>query len=250
MELNLVMTIVARSRQQAMEDIVHNMKLPFALSLLAKGTATTEHLSLHGLAPTEHALILTVADGEKTKLLMKSAKRKLFIDIPGNGVMMAYTRWGAQWSGANTNLIKGIMNGEWECNGLQITDNVLNSMVNGIDGVMGGTTTFDSMLAFMITGGKGLPQFENDPVAVSAMREACHHNLYAIANSQAMNGIGPDTVVVPDTPIIITICQILSCGFTFFAILFGVIWAVKVKKFKKTEEYTSYKEFKKALKNK
>ena len=61
MELNLVMTIVARSRQQAMEDIVHNMKLPFALSLLAKGTATTEHLSLHGLAPTEYALILTVA---------------------------------------------------------------------------------------------------------------------------------------------------------------------------------------------
>ena len=65
-----------------------------------------------------------------------------------------------------------------------------------------------------------------------------------------MNGIGPNTVVVPDTPIIITICQILSCGFTFFAILFGVIWAVKVKKFKKTEEYTNYKEFKKALKNK
>ena len=168
----------------------------------------------------------------------------------GNGVMMAYTRWGTQWSGGNTNLVKGIMNDEWQCNGLQITDNVLNSMVNGIDGVMGGTTTFDSMLAFMITGGKGLPQYENDPVAVSAMREACHHNLYAIANSQAMNGIGPNTVVVPDTPIIITICQILSCGFTFFAILFGVIWAVKVKKFKKTEEYTSYKEFKKALKNK
>ena len=27
----------------------------------------------------------------------------------GNGVMMAYTRWGAQWSGANTNLVKGII---------------------------------------------------------------------------------------------------------------------------------------------
>ena len=89
MELNLVMTIVARSRQQAMEDIVHNMKLPFALSLLAKGTATTEHLSLHGLAPTEYALILTVADGENTRKFMRTARLRMFIDIPGNGIMMS-----------------------------------------------------------------------------------------------------------------------------------------------------------------
>ena len=94
----------------------------------------------------------------------------------GNGVMMAYTRWGTQWSGGNANLVKGIMNDEWQCNGLQITDNVLNDMVNGIDGVMGGTTTFDSMLAFYVTS-NGLARFENDPVVVTAMREACHHNL-------------------------------------------------------------------------
>ena len=166
----------------------------------------------------------------------------------GNGVMMAYTRWGTQWSGGNKNLVKGIMNEEWQCNGLQITDNVLNSMVNGIDGVMGGTTTFDSMLAFMIVGGNGLPKYENDPVAVSAMREACHHNLYAIANSQAMNGIGPDTVVVPDKPIIIELCLILTCGFTFLFMVSAILWFIKVKKFKKTESYTTYKEFKKSLK--
>ncbi len=168
----------------------------------------------------------------------------------GNGVMMAYTRWGTQWSGGNAGLVKGILNDEWQCNGLQITDNVLNSMVNGIDGVMGGTTTYDSMLTFMITGDSGLAGYENDPVAVAAMKEACHHNLYAIANSQAMNGIGANTTVVEKSPIVITICMILACGFTFFTILFGVLWFVKVKKFKKTEDYTSYKAFKKALKNK
>ena len=168
----------------------------------------------------------------------------------GNGVMMAYTRWGTQWSGGNKNLVKGIMNEEWQCNGLQITDNVLNSMVNGIDGVMGGTTTFDSMLAFMIVGGNGLPKYENDPVAVSAMREACHHNLYAIANSQAMNGIGPDTVVVPDKPIVIELCLILTCGFTFLFMVSTILWVIKVRKFKKTESYTNYKEFKAFLKNK
>ena len=168
----------------------------------------------------------------------------------GNGVMMAYTRWGTQWSGANAGLVKGVMNGEWQCNGLQITDNVLNSMVNGIDGVMGGTTTFDSMLAFMITGGKGLPQFENDPVAVSAMREACHHNLYAIANSQAMNGIGEDTTIKVTEPMAQTVTRILTFVFIPLFILSLVMWIIKVNKFKKTEAYISYKEFKKSLKNK
>ena len=89
MELNLVMSIVARARHEAMEDIVHSLKLPFALTLYAKGTATSEHLSLHGLAPTEYALILTVADAEQTRKLMRTAKVRMFIDIPGNGIMMS-----------------------------------------------------------------------------------------------------------------------------------------------------------------
>ena len=158
----------------------------------------------------------------------------------GNGVMIAYTRWGAQWSGANAGLVKGIMNEEWGCNGLQITDNVLNSMVNGIDGVMGGTTTYDSMLAFMITGADGLAGYENDPVAVAAMKEACHHNLYAIANSQAMNGIGPGTTIVERQPIVFTVMQIFAYGFIFLFCLSIVLFIIMKIKFKKSEAYTNY----------
>ncbi len=166
----------------------------------------------------------------------------------GNGVMMAYTRWGTQWAGGNAGLVKGILNGEWGCNGLQITDNVLSSMVNGIDGVMGGTTTYDSMLAFMIT--NALPEYENDAVAVSAMREACHHNLYAIANSCGMNGIGADTTIKLTEPGIVTGTR---TGAIVLWVVFAVslvMWILKVKKFKKTEDYASYQEFKKSLKNK
>ena len=167
----------------------------------------------------------------------------------GNGVMMAYTRWGVQWSGANAGLLKGILNGEWNCNGLQITDNVLNTMVNAVDGVMGGTTTFDSMMAFMVTD-NGLAKYENDPVVVTAMREAAHHNLYAIANSQAMNGIGPNTTIKAVEPSIIGTCR---TGAIVFWVLFAVslvLWILKRSKFMKTEEAVAYKEFKKSLKNK
>ena len=165
----------------------------------------------------------------------------------GNGVMMAYTRWGTTWSGANKGLLKGILNGEWNCNGLQITDNVLNTMVNAPDGVMNGTTTFDSMLAFMVTD-NGLAKYEDDPVMVTAMREAAHHNLYAIANSQAMNGIGKDTTIKAVEPGIIGTCR---TGAIVFWVLFAVslvLWVVKRSKFMKTEEAVAYKEFRKSLK--
>ena len=164
----------------------------------------------------------------------------------GNGVMMAYTRWGTQWSGANAGLIKGIMKEEWGCNGLQITDNVLTTYVNGVDGVMGGTTAFDSMLAFYIT--EQLPEYENDPVVVAAMKEACHQNLYAILNSCGMNGVGPDTTIKETEPIVQTVCRIGAIGFPILFVVSLVLWIVKVNKFKKSEAYISYKEYKKANK--
>ena len=89
MELNLVMAIVDRDRCEAMEDVIHSLKLPLALTMYAQGTATSEHLSLFGLVKREYALVSTVADGEQTKKLIRAAKLRMFIDIPGNGVMMS-----------------------------------------------------------------------------------------------------------------------------------------------------------------
>ena len=52
-----------------------------------------------------------------------------------NGVMIAYTRWGCTWSGGSKPLVTGILREEWGCDGLIITDNVLTTYVNGVDGV-------------------------------------------------------------------------------------------------------------------
>ncbi len=164
----------------------------------------------------------------------------------GNGVMMAYTRWGTQWSGANYGLVTGILKNEWGCNGLQITDNVLTTYVNGVDGIMGGTTAFDSMLAFYIT--NQLPNYESDPVVVSAMREACHQNLYAIAHSCGMNGIGADTVIHAKEPAIIGTCRTAAIILCALFVVFLGLWISRSIPFKKTETYLSYKAFKKASK--
>ena len=158
--------------------------------------------------------------------------------------MTAYTRWGTRWSGGNYNLMNNIMREEWGNNGFSITDNVLVTYTNGVDGILGGgVTTFDAMLWYVV---QQLPEYENDPVVVSAMREACHHNLYALANSSGMNGIGPDTVVHAITPPIIKTINTAATVAWVLTIVTAALWIKGVGKLRKTEEYAAYKAFKKA----
>ena len=89
MIMDFVAAIVDRSRADEMVEVYNSHGMPLVLSMLGKGTATSEHLSLYGLEATEKALVATVACGDMTKQLIKSAKRRLFIDIPGNGIMLA-----------------------------------------------------------------------------------------------------------------------------------------------------------------
>ena len=162
-----------------------------------------------------------------------------------NGVMIAYTRWGAVWSGGNYGLVTGILRNEWGCEGMVITDNVLTQYVNGPDGVLAGVSIYDAMMSFVTD---TLPKYKNDPVIVTAMREACHHNLYAIANSCGMNGVGADTTIKVTRPTVVTMSIIIACASTFFCLLGIVMWIIGGIKFRKTEEYKAYKDFKKSLK--
>lgn len=163
-----------------------------------------------------------------------------------NGVMMAYTRWGCTWSGGNKGLVTGILRGEWGSNGKSITDNVLTTYVNGVDGVLAGTSYFDAMMPYVVN---QLPDYEDDPVVVTAMREACHHNLYALANSCGMNGVGANTTIKVTEPVVVTQTMIIACGFSFLFCLSLVMMIIKKRKFKKSEIYISFQEYKKEYKS-
>lgn len=164
-----------------------------------------------------------------------------------NGVMVAYTRWGTTWSGGNHGLMTKIMREEWGSNGMSITDNVLTTYVNGVDGILAGTTIFDAMMPYVTN---QLPEYKNDPVIVTAMREACHHNLYAIAHSVGMNGVGENTTINVIEPHIIKIVKVIAIGFSFLFLLSLVLWIVKKRKFKKSEICVSFKAYKAERKNK
>ena len=167
------------------------------------------------------------------------AFQKALEECDGNGVMTAYTRWGTRWSGGHYGLMTGIMRGEWGNQGMSITDNILVYYCNGVDLVMaGGVTTCDAMLPYVTN---LLPEYKDDAVVVAAMREACHHNLYALANSSGMNGVGKDTTIKVVQPVVITICQIIACAAAFFCLAGIVMWIIGHKKLKKTEAYAAFK---------
>ena len=170
------------------------------------------------------------------------AFQRAFEEGGANGVMTAYTRWGTRWSGGYAPLMTGILRGEWGAQGMSITDNVLTAYTNGVDGVLAGTSTFDAMLPYVVN---QLPRYRNDPVVVSALREAMHHNLYALANSAAMNGVGPDTTIALVQPLAITAAQWLT-ALTFLShVLFAALWIRGHARWRRTEAYAACKALRK-----
>lgn len=88
MELYYVIGIVERSLSKRLISIMESLQLSVIISNLAMGTAKSEHLSLHDLEQSEKSIVVTVADEHNSRQLIRQAKRRLFIDIPGNGIML------------------------------------------------------------------------------------------------------------------------------------------------------------------
>ena len=152
------------------------------------------------------------------------------------GMMVAYTRWGAIWSGGNKGLMSGILRGEWGQRGLNITDNVITTYVKGTDGIMaGGVSTYDAMLPHILN---ELPEYKDDAVIVNAMREACHQTLYSVANSCGMNGVGPDTIVHAKGLVVVTVLKTCAILFGALFVVSLVMWIKKKRTFKKNYIYT------------
>ena len=89
MELNFLFIVIDKAIRKKLEKLLHREALPVVLATPARGTATRRQLRYYGLEESEKIVVMTVADGEKTRDAFRSAKRELMIDIPGNGVMLA-----------------------------------------------------------------------------------------------------------------------------------------------------------------
>lgn len=181
-------------------------------------------------------------DSEKERIglgvwLNEQAAREIYLkafqapveDANANGVMVAYTRFGATWSGGHYGLLTGILRDEWGCEGKIITDNALDVYVNPADFVMAGGSIMDAMLPTQL---RMIKQYKDDAQMVSAMKEAAHRNLYAVVNSNAMNGVDFETDVDATTPWPIIVSWMIAIVFWGFLAFSAIMWLIKARDFK------------------
>ena len=88
MELYYLMSITDRDRAEDMAALYRDAGLNLVTTMLGRGTATPQQLALYGLSRTEKAVTGAVVGTDSMKQLFRAAKRKLFIDIPGNGILL------------------------------------------------------------------------------------------------------------------------------------------------------------------
>ena len=87
--MNYVISIINPDMADRMNGICRALELPLSIELMGRGTATKNMLDLLGLRSREYRVILSVADKERTKRLIDEARRQLYIDAPGHGIIVA-----------------------------------------------------------------------------------------------------------------------------------------------------------------
>ncbi len=107
------------------------------------------------------------------------------------GVMTAFNRVGATWTGGDYNLITGLLRNEWAFKGIVMTDNANTGVF------MDGYQMIEAGADVKLTYAKESARFDFDaqnPAHYHYAREALHRTLYTIANTNAMNGAMPGSV--------------------------------------------------------
>ena len=84
-----MLAVLDREREKQLQELCQELKLSVVLTTLGQGTATESHLRLHDLEPTEKAILGALTTLPSLKQLLRAAKRNMFLDIPGNGIMLA-----------------------------------------------------------------------------------------------------------------------------------------------------------------
>ncbi len=127
-------------------------------------------------------------------------------DAQAYGLMTSFTRFGATYSNAHTGIMQNVLRDEWGFTGLSSTD-----MLNGasyfrpVETIVNGITMMaNTNEAYFEANGEWASvtydNLKNDATVMQALRDNAHYQLYAIANSNAMNGLDASSQIVSVKP--------------------------------------------------
>lgn len=87
--MNFVISVVNPNGLSILGNICEKLELPVVLTMKGAGTATQSMRDVLGLDSNEKRVVMVVATEEKTQSLILEQKRRLYIDAPGNGIVIS-----------------------------------------------------------------------------------------------------------------------------------------------------------------
>ena len=84
-----VISVINPNGLSILNNICQRLKIPVILSLIGHGTASQKIRDLWGIESTDKRILFAVADENKTKSLITEERRRLYIDAPGNGIVIS-----------------------------------------------------------------------------------------------------------------------------------------------------------------
>ncbi len=145
-----------------------------------------------------------------------------------HGVMSSFNRAGCIWTSASTELMDGILRGEFGFDGVVLTDMALGqNAYMSYDALLHGTDLFLDP-----SGAKSQwDDYASSAVFRQAVRQAVHRYLYVIAHySAAMNGISASTRIVSVTPWWQQLIRSLEIVFFVLGLASGAMLALSIWK--------------------
>ena len=87
--MNYVISICDPRALEVLTQICAELAIPMNVVLHAHGTAVRSMLDILGIESNEKRVVLSIANQEKTKALISEQKRRLFIGVPGHGIVVS-----------------------------------------------------------------------------------------------------------------------------------------------------------------
>ncbi len=87
--MNFVISICAPAALKELAAIYREAGAAFNVTFHARGTAVQSMLELLGIESGERRVAVCVCDEERTRAIIKEQKRRLYIGVPGHGIVIA-----------------------------------------------------------------------------------------------------------------------------------------------------------------
>lgn len=87
--MNYIISICNPQDLDTLIEICRALNLPMNIVLHGRGSAVRSMLDILGIESNEKRVVLTFAGPEKTQALIREQKRRMFIGVPGHGIVAA-----------------------------------------------------------------------------------------------------------------------------------------------------------------